>query len=362
MAIVLVFGLLSAMPQSASANYGYYDNSYGSNLSGQYSYSRTTYVAPSPVYVTPTVVYAQPNPVVYVNQPVIYSQPVYSTPVYYQTLSVSCSANTTYSSNGSVTWTAYVSGGNGYYNYSWSGSDGISGYGQTINVNYSTAGQKYASVTVNSNGQTLTQSCSNTVNVSLPNYVIYQPTVYQQTYQPVVQQNYVIASNNNSGLDIGCYADPANSKVDQPITWNVEVKGGVGPYTYSWTGSEGLTGTQSTIIKYYATAGTKSAIVTVMSADGKTGVRACSNTLTVTSSYKAVAKAATVKTVSAPVANAAGTATQITPVVTLAPAATAMTAASLFSLQNVPWGWVAILIIAVLFFTVLYLLFNKTKI
>jgi Mg2+ and Co2+ transporter CorA len=34
----------------------------------------------------------------------------------------------------------------------------------------------------------------------------------------------------------------------------------------------------------------------------------------------------------------------------------------LFSLQNIPWGWVAILIILVLFATVLYLLFNKEKI
>jgi hypothetical protein len=31
-------------------------------------------------------------------------------------------------------------------------------------------------------------------------------------------------------------------------------------------------------------------------------------------------------------------------------------------LSNIPWGWVAVLIILVLFGTVLYLLFNKHKI
>ena len=41
---------------------------------------------------------------------------------------------------------------------------------------------------------------------------------------------------------------------------------------------------------------------------------------------------------------------------------TSLSAASVFSLGNVPWGWVAVLVILVLFATVLYLLFNRTKI
>jgi hypothetical protein len=39
-----------------------------------------------------------------------------------------------------------------------------------------------------------------------------------------------------------------------------------------------------------------------------------------------------------------------------------LSAAALFSLKNVPWGWVAILIILVLFATVVYLIFNRPKI
>ena len=39
----------------------------------------------------------------------------------------------------------------------------------------------------------------------------------------------------------------------------------------------------------------------------------------------------------------------------------ALSAASLFSLANIPWGWVSILVILLLFATVLYLIFNKSK-
>ena len=40
----------------------------------------------------------------------------------------------------------------------------------------------------------------------------------------------------------------------------------------------------------------------------------------------------------------------------------AQSASSVFSLSNVPWGWVAVIIILVLFATVMYLLFNRPKI
>ena len=135
-----------------------------------------------------------------------------------------------------------------------------------------------------------------------------------------------------------------------PSTLSVRVCGGVAPYTYSWTGSDGLSGSGSSIIKIYGTSGQKSAIVTVTSADGKTGTRACSNTLAVgrpAGSY--VARATTNTTVTTPVVNSNQT-------------NNGQSAAALFSLQSVPWGWVAILVILVLFATVLYLIFNRPKI
>jgi hypothetical protein len=278
---------------------------------------------------------------VYNNYPTTYYPPT----TYYSPLQISCMANTTSAPTGStVTWSANVSGGNGIYNYTWSGSDGITGYAQSISTAYNTLGQKLASVTVYSNGQTLTQSCNNTVSVG----------GYQNGYQNGYQTGYAVPtvissnlSNNNSGLDIGCYADPATASISQPITWNVEVTGGNAPYTYSWTGSDGLTGSQSSVVKYYDNSGSKNAIVSVTSANGLTGTKACTNAVTVRSAgnYYAPASAAPVQQ-----AQPAATPTNVLP------------AAALFSLGNIPWGWVAVLIILVLFGTVVYLLFNRQKI
>jgi hypothetical protein len=93
---------------------------------------------------------------------------IYNPPptTHYNPLQVSCSANTTFVQNGtSITWTAYASGGTGSYNYTWSGTDNLYGFSRSLFYNYTNPGQKTASVTVSSNGQTITQNCSNSVNV-----------------------------------------------------------------------------------------------------------------------------------------------------------------------------------------------------
>jgi hypothetical protein len=65
--------------------------------------------------------------------------------------------------NQNVTFSANASGGSGYYTYSWSGSDGITGSGQTFTGMFSYPGSKYATVTVYSNGQSATASCNTNV-------------------------------------------------------------------------------------------------------------------------------------------------------------------------------------------------------
>lgn len=251
-------------------------------------------------------------------------------PNYYSPLSASCVVNTNYSPLGTgVTWSASATGGNGYYNYSWSGTDGVYGYGQAISYTYNSPGTKYASVTVTSNGQTITQPCSNFVTVGGPSVSGYYG--YSTNY-----------NSNASGLDVACYPDPSTASINQPVNWRAEVTGGTGQYTYSWAGSNDLTGNASSVIKYYSTAGQKSAIVTVVSSDGRASTRACSATLTVRGAAAAPA----------PVQQP----TQVTS------SQTNLTGASIFSLSGIPWGWVAVLIILVLFATVMYLLFNKPKI
>lgn len=285
-----------------------------------------------------------------------YNDNYYQYPDHYYDLNVRCYPSVSSAVVGqTVTWVAQVSGGAGYYSYDWSGTNNLNGHSKTVSKTYSTDGTKRASVTVRSGGEVDTANCGS-VEVDdyyypgypYPSYPGYQVPVYNQ---PV---SYPVSSSRYD-LDIGCYADPAKPKINQPVTWVAEVVGGAAPYTYSWTGTDGLTGNARTAIKYYATAGSKSAIVTVTSADGRTGSRACSNQAVVASAYKAP-----VKTASTPVVQNNDTAkTVITP--TTATGST-QAASSLFSLAYVPWGWVAILVILVLFATVLYLLFNRQKI
>ena len=80
-------------------------------------------------------------------------------------LSATCFANPTFANiNQTVTWRVSVTGGNGFnYSYNWSGTDGLSGSGDTISRAYGTTGTKQANVTVFSNGQSVTTSCSTNI-------------------------------------------------------------------------------------------------------------------------------------------------------------------------------------------------------
>ncbi len=78
-------------------------------------------------------------------------------------LSASCSSNITNPAVGqAVTLNAYANGGNGNYSYTW-GGDSASGSGQSINQTFYTAGTKYITLWVYSNGQSTTANCQ--VNV-----------------------------------------------------------------------------------------------------------------------------------------------------------------------------------------------------
>ena len=175
-----------------------------------------------------------------------------------------------------------------------------------------------------------------------PQYPVYQPPVYQQP--PV----YYPPTTYYQALSVSCSPNTTSGYVGTSVTWSAYATGGNGNYTYSWTGSDALTGTAKSVIKTYSTTGEKNAIVTVTSADGKTGTRSCTNTLAVrgTGAGSNIASSNTKTTVSSNTTTAGNS----------------LSAASLFSLGNVPWGWIAILIILLLFATVLYLVFNKSKI
>ncbi|MEY2664480.1 MAG: hypothetical protein RIT04_288 [Candidatus Parcubacteria bacterium] len=262
-----------------------------------------------------------------------YNSNYYNNGYYNTPLTVSCVANTSFAPVGRlVQWTATASGGyntNSYagnYSYRWTGTDGINGSGQTLGVNYGGPGTKYASVTVYMGGQSVTQNCSGSVTVGIEN-----------------NQNY--NNYNNGNLEIACFADADRVRIGTPVTWGVEATGGNGSnYAYSWTGSEGLSGSQRSAVTTYSTAGIKNATVTVTSG-GVSASKLCGNAVTV---------------VTAPRANTTTTNGNQNTNATSSDNSS-LTGSAFFSLSNVPWGWVAILTILVLLAMVVYLIVTRNE-
>jgi len=189
-----------------------------------------------------------------------------------------------------------------------------------------------------------------------PNYVYEQPTYQYQQY-PTYSYNtvassypstYVQTNSNAGGLNITCSSDPSTAFVNQPVTWTSQVTNGLAPYTYSWTGSDGLTGTQSSVLKYYSNLGQKSAVVTITSSDGLTGTITCGNSLTVISATNTNLNTSTNNTNT----TSTNTQNQINP-----------NSATVFgSIGCISFGIFAILIILILIGTIFYIVLSRSKI
>jgi len=88
----------------------------------------------------------------------------YGTLYSWSNMTVNCYANPQLSSVGApVTWYSTVSGGNGYYTYSWTGTDQLYANESAVSKVYYTSGTKMATVTVTSNGQSVTRQCGTNV-------------------------------------------------------------------------------------------------------------------------------------------------------------------------------------------------------
>jgi hypothetical protein len=68
-------------------------------------------------------------------------------------------------------------------------------------------------------------------------------------------------------LAVSCAASPGEAAIGDTVTWTSTVTGGVAGYTYVWTGADGLEGDSQTVEQSYASVGTKTATLTVTSAD-----------------------------------------------------------------------------------------------
>jgi hypothetical protein len=190
----------------------------------------------------------------------------------YPSLNAQCyPVQTTGSVNGVINWRASVTGGNGNYSYSWSGTDGLSGSGSSVDMLYSNPGTKTASVTIVSNGQTISRSCSSVVINDNTRYYNNDNYYYNNN-------NYNNYYYNNSPLIVSCRADRTTVNPGSSVTWYASVSGGNGSYTYSWSGNDNLYGYQSYVNKFYDIAGQKYANLIVYSGNQQVAVQ-CTNSV-----------------------------------------------------------------------------------
>ncbi|MEK7184574.1 MAG: hypothetical protein AAB683_00355 [Patescibacteria group bacterium] len=275
----------------------------------------------------------------------------YNSTNYYNSpqLYVSCNANVTFAPIGTnIVWQANATGGNGSYSYNWTGADNITGYSKYLNTSYSSIGVKNALVTVSSGNQTISQICTNTVTIGTPSYYnAYDYTAYNNSN--------INSYTLNNGFQIACYPDKTTTKIGTPVTWSVEAiaPNGIGnnSLSYIWSGTDNLSGTQNFAMHIYSTVGTKIANVTVIAQNGQRATQACGSQIYINKNIgsKTIATTKTVTQSPAPAIS-----TNSDKVISAT--------SSVFSLSNVPWGIVAIMVIIVLLCMIIYLMFNKNKI
>ena len=118
------------------------------------------------------------------------------------------------------------------YTYAWSGTDGISGTGQSVNFSYATKGTKTITCVVGDGGVTPAQTFTHTIVIGDP------PIVATLT------------------------ANPTTGTTSTSFTYTLSgISGGIGTYSYAWSGTDSLTGATNatSVSKTYSTNGTKTA-------------------------------------------------------------------------------------------------------
>lgn len=168
----------------------------------------------------------------------------------------SCSADKTSALiNQTVKWSAELADNSVSATYNWlsDDADGPSGDTKSVEVGYTTATNgtetKTASVEITKGETTTTVLCKNSVKIS------------------------------NTKLSSTCSVSPTGGQVETgdgdgtEFTWTATPFGGVGGYGYSWSGTDGLDGSEETTATTYSEAGDKTAQVTVTSGEESVTVK-----------------------------------------------------------------------------------------
>jgi hypothetical protein len=161
-----------------------------------------------------------------------------------------------------MTWVGQIAGGVEPYNYTWfdnSSGNRVMGIGTTTaNVLASTV------VTYTNNSST-----PSTKSVTLLSHS--GSGAYYREASTNCSVDVWKSINELSTSTVACSIAPASGnvpRVNQLVNWSMLVsQPGLSQLTYSWTGSDGLSGTQAVIPKIYTTVGTKYATSTVFGKD-----------------------------------------------------------------------------------------------
>jgi hypothetical protein len=241
-----------------------------------------------------------------------------------QNLTITCNASTQISLLGrQVNWSTSVAGGSGNYIYEWSGSENLSGSSSVVNITHTSPGTKTASVRVTSGSQTNTATCPSIEIVTpklvgfcsvsaMPNtpgsYTLNWNSYFQTLGSPAtttyswsgtdnassslqffsqthtsggLKTATVRAITNTDNAELTCRADIPDSNFSSStnrlrasctpnvssmtVSWNATGFGGTngGDPTFSWSGTDGLVGTTSSVVKTYETEGVKQATILV---------------------------------------------------------------------------------------------------
>ena len=175
----------------------------------------------------------------------------------------SCSADkTSVLVNQTVRWTAKLADESVDATYNWisDDDDGPSGDTKSVYVGYTTTGTgdgaKTASVEITKSEAANTVICSNSVEVK------------------------------NSKLSASCSVDLTAGQTETgdgdgtEFIWTAKASGGASDYSYSWSGTSGLSGSEETIATTYSESGNKVAYITVTSGEESVTSK-CSDTVRV---------------------------------------------------------------------------------
>lgn len=122
-----------------------------------------------------------------------------------------------------------------------------------------------------------------TLEFTVPNYTYGSYKIYVSNDENGFSTTYktfiLTLPTVDSLLSVGCSTNSSNAKAGQVVSWYMSQSGGIAPYTYSWTGTDDLSGSGTGISKIYSTGGVKIATITATSGDGRKASGTCTTTV-----------------------------------------------------------------------------------